>query len=313
VIDFRYHLVSIVSIFLALAVGIVLGAGPLKEDIGNTLTSEVNRLRDDKAALRTELDAASKGASARDEFTAAGNRTLLAGRLQDATLTLVVLPGADAEVVKSTTETLTAAGAKIGSTVTVLEAWTDPEKATFRNTLGQQLAPSVQVPLDQSGSAVLDSVLARALLTKAGNSPEGAATALEGMRTGELIRYTPDEAVPATGAVVVAGPVTGDEEAARDATASALAELAAALDEAGSGAVLAEAMPDPSATSQSSVVAAARGDGETAKALSTVDDADLPMGQASIVFALLEQFAGKAGQYGLQNDAAAAFPQLATK
>ena len=30
-IDFRYHLVSIVSIFLALAVGIVLGAGPLKE------------------------------------------------------------------------------------------------------------------------------------------------------------------------------------------------------------------------------------------------------------------------------------------
>ena len=36
VIDFRYHLVSIVSIFLALAVGIVLGAGPLKEDLGNT-------------------------------------------------------------------------------------------------------------------------------------------------------------------------------------------------------------------------------------------------------------------------------------
>ena len=30
VIDFRYHLVSVVSIFLALAVGIVLGAGPLQ-------------------------------------------------------------------------------------------------------------------------------------------------------------------------------------------------------------------------------------------------------------------------------------------
>ncbi|NIS33816.1 MAG: copper transporter, partial [Actinobacteria bacterium] len=28
-IDFRYHLVSIIAVFFALAVGIVLGAGPL--------------------------------------------------------------------------------------------------------------------------------------------------------------------------------------------------------------------------------------------------------------------------------------------
>ena len=57
-IDFRYHLVSIVSIFMALAVGIVLGAGPLKGQIGDTLSAEVTALRDDRAALRTELEAA---------------------------------------------------------------------------------------------------------------------------------------------------------------------------------------------------------------------------------------------------------------
>ncbi len=38
-IDFRYHIVSIVSIFLALAVGIVLGAGPLQNQLGITLTN----------------------------------------------------------------------------------------------------------------------------------------------------------------------------------------------------------------------------------------------------------------------------------
>ena len=81
VIDFRYHLVSIVSIFLALAVGIVLGAGPLKEDLGNTLTSEVKNLRQDKAALRGQLDQAERGTKARDEFTTASNRSLLAGAL----------------------------------------------------------------------------------------------------------------------------------------------------------------------------------------------------------------------------------------
>ena len=109
-IDFRYHLVSIVSIFLALAVGIVLGAGPLKEDIGNTLTSEVKNLRADKAALRSELDTAEKGTKARDEFTAASNRSLLADRLKDTTVTLVVLPGADPNLVKSTQGTLASAG-----------------------------------------------------------------------------------------------------------------------------------------------------------------------------------------------------------
>ena len=39
-IDFRYHLVSLISVFLALAVGIVLGAGPLRENLGDQLAGE---------------------------------------------------------------------------------------------------------------------------------------------------------------------------------------------------------------------------------------------------------------------------------
>ena len=47
-IDFRYHLVSLISVFLALAVGIALGAGPLKETIGDTLTGQVEVLRGER-------------------------------------------------------------------------------------------------------------------------------------------------------------------------------------------------------------------------------------------------------------------------
>jgi hypothetical protein len=313
VIDFRYHLVSIVSIFLALAVGIVLGAGPLKEDIGTTLTSEVTRLREDRTQLRAQLDDAEKAAQARDAFTEASNKTLLADRLQDQTLTVVVLPGADANLVKSTTSTLASAGAKIGSTVTVLDAWTDPDKATFRSTLGNQLAPSVQVPVDQGNAEVLDAVLARALLTKAGGNSAGAAAALEGLRTGELIRYTPDNVTPATGAVVIGGSVQGGSAAERTAEAESLSQLASALDEAGSGALLAAPRTDDGDNPQVSVVSTTRQDGDQAEQLSTVDHAELPMGQASIVFGLLEQFAGNAGHYGLGSDATAPFPALATK
>ena len=45
-IDFRYHLVSLVAVFIALAVGIALGAGPLREGISSTLESEVAQLRE---------------------------------------------------------------------------------------------------------------------------------------------------------------------------------------------------------------------------------------------------------------------------
>jgi hypothetical protein len=315
VIDFRYHLVSIVSIFLALAVGIVLGAGPLKEDIGNTLTSEVKNLRADKAALRAQLDAAEKGITARDEFTAASNRTLLAGRLADTTVAVVVLPGAEASLVKSTTETLTVAGAKIGSTVTVLDAWSDPDtsKVTFRNTLGQQLASQVQAPADPGEGQIVDSVLARAIMAKAGASRDGAAAALEGLRTGDLIRFTPDKVTPASIAVVIGGSVGGSEADVRESRAAALSDLAGAIDANSAGAVLIGTTPPAGSTNETSVVATARADGNLSKLLTTVDHGQLPMGQASMVFGLLEQEAGKAGQYGLDSGASAAFPQLATK
>jgi outer membrane murein-binding lipoprotein Lpp len=313
VIDFRYHLVSIVSIFLALAVGIVLGAGPLKEDLGNTLTSEVKSLRTDKAQLRAELDAAEKGNQARDEFTAASNKSLLPGRLTGTTVAVVVLPGAPSSLVKSLTEAITSSGGTVGSQVTVLDSWIDPAKATFRSTLGQQLASQVGVPVDQNGSQVLDAVLARSVLTKPGAPTSGAMAALEGLRTGDLIRFTPDQVTPATMAVVVAAPVSGSDADVRQAQAQSLAGLAGELDKAGSGALVAETTAKPGATDITSVVSTVRADGELSKQVSTVDDADIPMGEASMVFGLLEQEAGKAGHYGLGSDATAVYPQLATK
>ena len=312
-IDFRYHLVSIVSIFLALAVGIVLGAGPLKEDIGNTLTSEVKNLRADKAALRAELDAAEKGNEARDEFTAASNRTLLANRLAGTTVAVVVLPGAPASLVKSTTDILTYSGARIGSQVTVLDAWIDPQKATFRTTLGQQLASNVGVPVDENAGDIVDAVLARSIMTKAGATSTGGQAALEGLRTGDLIRYTPDTITPASVAVVISAPISGSNPDVRAAQATALSDLAAAIDSAGSGAVLGAASMKQGTTDLTSVVSTARANGDLSKQLSTVDDIEIPMGQASVVFGLLEQESGKAGHYGLAGDATASFPQLATK
>jgi hypothetical protein len=319
VIDFRYHLVSIVSIFLALAVGIVLGAGPLKEDLGTTLTQEVTKLRQDKAALRTELDAANKATEARDAFAAAGNPRLLADRLGGRTVALVVLPGVDSALVKSTSTSLTEAGATIGATITVSDAWVDPsaDKRAERTTLGDQLIESMKLEAPTAGQAI-DSVLAAATVevpaggsgAAGGTSAEGAAAALEQLRKADLVSVTPDGAPRATSAVVIAAPVTKGEAAEQKSRAEGLVDLAAALDSGGSGVVLAS-NTGAAVVQGESVISTARRDATVAKALSTVDDAGMPMGQASVVVALEEQYAGTSGHYGLASDASEPFAPLA--
>ena len=311
-IDFRYHLVSIVSIFLALAVGIVLGAGPLKEDLGNTLTRELTQLRQDKTGLRADLTAAQKDIAARDTWAEAVAPAVVSGTLSGKTVAVVVAPGADGGVVKDTVATLTAAGARVGSTITLTDAWVDPGKRTFRNNLANQLATLVKVPGGASSPDSLPgAVLSRAILSSTDRATSrlepGASQALDGLRTAELLDVSPDQITPASSVVMVGGPVKG---ATPEDTASRLAgyvQLARALDSGGSGVVVTAAdSSDPAVAGQ--LVTAVRKDSDATKGVSTVDDPGVPMGQATLAQALAEQYAGGVGQYGVAADAKAVLP-----
>jgi hypothetical protein len=317
VIDFRYHIVSIVSIFLALAVGIVLGAGPLKEDIGNGLTQQTSALRAEKTQLRTELDAARRGSTARDTFSAVVAPAIMKDKLASKFVALVVSPGVDADLVKNTTTALTTAGAKVGSTITLTDAWADPSKRTFRNTLANQLAELVKAPLAASPDQLAATVLARAILGGTGLSTQrvdpSASAALDGLVAGDLIKVSPDQIVPSSAVVFLAGPVKGPTQADTDAMLATYVQLARSLDAAGSGAVVASRSNTSDATRSGDLVAAARKDSEAAKVASTVDDADLPMGETTLVLALAQQYSGGVGQYGLAADAKAIAPNSTAK
>ncbi len=317
-IDFRYHLVSIVSIFLALAVGIVLGAGPLKEDIGNRLTQQTEALRAEKSQLRTELDAQKRGTAARDTFAAAVAPAVLNGKLTAKIVALVVAPGADADLVKNTTASLVTAGAKVGSTITLTDAWADPAKRTFRNTLANQLAALVKAPLAaNSPDQLAATVLARAILGGPDQSTErvdpSASAALAGLSAGDLIKVSPDQIAPSSGVVFLGGPVKGSTQPDTDARLATYVQLVRSLDAAGSGVVVATASNTTDATLSANLVAAVRKDSEAAKVASTVDNADLPMGQTTLVLSLAEQYSGGLGQYGLAADAKAVAPDTTAK
>ena len=311
-IDFRYHLVSIVSIFMALAVGIVLGAGPLKGSIGDTLTQEVTQLREDRAALRAELDAARKGATTRDEFTREAAVRLVGGALTGSKVALVTLPRADADHVGEVEELLATAGAEVVSRTTVEQAWVPQgaDATTKQTALANDLRRSVGLPqADSADSTPLDEVLASALVasdsTPVSDAAKGALDALAGEN---LIDVETADIARANSVVVIGGSIQGDIVADRDRAATRFASLALALDSAGRGAVLASDVGVVGFDGVASVVRAARGDAGTSRALSTVDDVSIPLGQVSVVYALVQQLGGGVGQFGRGDGGAAGYP-----
>jgi hypothetical protein len=307
-IDFRYHLVSIVSIFLALAVGIVLGAGPLKEDIGTRLTEQMTALRAEKTQLRTDLDTARRGTAARDTYSSAVAPAIMKNQLTGKTVALVITPGADADLVKNTTASLASAGARVGSTVTLTDTWADPAKRAFRNTMASQLAGLVKAPLGPSSPDQLAAtVLTRTILVGKDKrtEPSGASAraALDTLTTGDLVKVAPEQIVRSSIVVILTGPVKGSTQQDTDAQLTAYLQLIRSLEAGGSGTVVATVSNSADLTVSGDVVAAVRKDADLVNVVSTVDDADLPMGQTTIVLALAQEHAGASGQYGLASDA----------
>ena len=288
-IDFRYYLVSIVSIFLALAVGIVLGAGPLQGDIGTRLTEQITALRAEKTQLRNNLDTVNRDAAARDTFFSAVAPAVMKGRLTGKTVALVVEPGVDADLVTSATTALTQAGAKVGSTVTLTDAWADPSKSALRNTVASPYATLTTAPLGAgSPDQLAATVLAQAILAGTAKS---------------TVRLTPEASAAAK----------GSNQQDTDARLAAYVQLVRSLDAGGSGVVVAAKSNTTDATKSADLVAAVRKNSGALKTISTVDDADLPMGQGTLILALAQQYAGGAGQYGLAGDAKAILPDLTVK
>jgi hypothetical protein len=313
VIDFRYHLVSIVSIFLALAVGILLGAGPLQEDLGKTLSNQVSTLRKEKDVLRSQLDLAKAQVDASDKFVTAVAPALTESRLGGRSAVVVTLPGTDASLVTGVTKALTSSGATVSGTVEVQDAWTDPAKRSFRDQLLSSLAPLVGLE-EASGSldTRMGALLARALVVDRvsdADQPSTSATqALTGLKEAGLATFDGDGPAPATLAVVVAP--TPDENASadqREADTTAWVALAAQLDEASNGTVV---VGDDGASSSGGLVRALRADDVVAAKVSTVDDIAAAMGRIALVYALRQQMAGEAGQYGVGQSASALLPPL---
>jgi hypothetical protein len=295
VIDFRYHLVSIIAIFFALAAGIALGAGPLKAGVDQTLTQQTQQLREENQGLRDQIATLDAGNEYRDSFVGAVTPDLVERRLADRRVVVVALPGADTEQVTAVRDSVAAAGADVGATVTVDATWTDSSSAQLLDTLATELVSTGTTLPEGDGYDRGAAVLAGALVEPVGGpGSEGNATVLSAFVEAGVVAVDGEAEPEAQLAVVVAGEPLQDDEAER--RTGALVSLVAALDGAGAGAV---AAGPAAAAGAGGIVAAVRADGDVSQLASTVDVANLPSGRVAVVFALAEQAAGASGHYGI--------------
>ena len=144
-INFRYHVVSIIGIFIALAVGVVLGAGPLQSRIQAGVSSSASTSTADPL-LSARADAEAAGLKALASST-------LTGSLSSAKVALVVLPGASDDDVTAIRSTLTDAGASVIGRVTLTDNWQSTSMSQYRTTLSTTLASHLASGAAKTASA----------------------------------------------------------------------------------------------------------------------------------------------------------------
>lgn len=306
-IDFRYHIVSLISVFLALAVGIVLGAGPLKESIGDQLTGQVDQLRSEKDALRTELDAAHAGIGSRDAFLTEVSDDLVAGVLADRNVAVLALD----EVQDVEREALAAQIAAAGGTVTVqgrlADQWTDPKDAKFRQSLATTLTDLLEEAPERGGvDAELAYALAQAVTDVDPADPTvfsaQAALLQEILVDGELAAFSQITA-PADVVVLLAGPQEDTDDEAVQGVLAIQVLVATAMQVHAEAAVVA----GPDAV-EGGLLSAVREGAGPAQSLSTVEGVDELAGQVSVPLALAARITGVVGHYGPGQGATAVAP-----
>ncbi|UDY36245.1 copper transporter [Dermatobacter hominis] len=343
-INFRFHLISLVAVFLALGVGVAMGASFVDRATVDSLRGRVDDLDEGYRRRGVELDATRDQLGQSDSQAAAlagEGSEALADRLTDVPVVVLATEGVSGDLVEDTRTSLGAAGADLAGTVRLQPALTDPadsDLAAARQRFGlrgnaadvrTRLATDLGVSL-----ALLSAVPPEASDSTTTQAPTGDAAIVPTPTDAEQARAYIG-ALSDLGMLTVADTDTGGESrfplgsgfryvligGADEDPDAVLAPLATAeADRAPRTLTVAEARParptgEATTTTadqpaRGSLVESLRG-GEVADALSTVDDLEEAFGRIAAVYAVAEQRdTGRVGHYGTGTGATAPFPTV---
>ncbi|WP_028648324.1 copper transporter [Nocardiopsis sp. CNT312] len=339
-IDFRYHLVSIVAVFLALTVGIVLGTTMLQDPLLDTLQAETSDLRVQSEELRVQRDAADQVALGADQLAEALSGDVLGRRLDGLGVAVVAAPGADADVVAALADRVAEADGEIVGRIDLTPDLVEHGSASFVAAVARR-AFGASEQLSGTAYEQAGAVLGRALADvgkgggtggtdgddEAGSASDGpsasepeesaepreadggaaararAGAVLDDFAEHGLIALHGEPAGAADTVVVVApaAPLFGSDGDSEAVTA-ALVSFVTALGGQVGPTVLAG---DAASAQPGGLIARVR---SQESALATVDLAGRPVGDVITVLALADALEGAPGAYGVGEGAAGFAP-----
>jgi hypothetical protein len=301
-ISLRQHALSLAAVFLALAVGVVLGSGFLSDTL-------LSSLRDEKRDLYSQINGLNDQKNTLNEKLSAANNfdNQLAGRMVHDALggkSVVVFrtPDAKDDDVAAVSKFIGQAGGTVTGTVSLTQEFVDANSAEkLRTVVNSSILPAGQqlsTKLVDQGSQAGD-LLGIALLINANpavppvDDPQRD-TVLASLRDAGFIAYQPSDHIGAANAALI---VTGGalpQDAGNQGVS--VARFSAAMAPHGSGTLLAGR--DGSATG-GAALAVTRADAGISSTISTVDDLDTAPGRITAVLVLHDLInGGHVGQYG---------------
>jgi hypothetical protein len=304
VIDFRYHLVSLIAVFLAVALGIVIGTTALNNPISADIEARVDQLEQDKRQLEDQTQALTAEVNSADAFEQAVAPALVDGALDGSTVLMVATSDeVTPELMEQVGGLVTEAGGSVSGVVRLQPEFSDPatEGALLSYVTSPGLPAGVQLPETEDAGQLVGALLAQSLMipnAPGATSPqsEDVSSVLAGLSALDVLTVESSSVEPADHAVVLTGTGFDADAEQRNAT---LLELITALDSGGSGAVVAGT---GAAARENGLVGAIRADPELSAAVSTVDNVDRAAGRISTVLALGQEAEGTSGLYGTGED-----------
>lgn len=317
---FRYHIVSLVSVLLALAIGIALGGGPLKGEVDNSVVQSLRQTQHTAATQQVTISQQQDFSKFADAVVRGEEGRVLSHRLDGVRVALVELPGADATTTENLARLVRLSGGQVVGHYRIQQAMirassssvvaqvarrtarqhhgvTIPPGASPYETLGTLLARAIgaqvsdgALPYDSTSSSILDS-LDQAGLASSVTTPSGRADAVLYV-SGSGNGRNPD------GSPI---PLTSDQKTSY----GDLAVLTSSLAEHVGAAVVAG--PQDSARIGGFLMLV-RTDVQYSSVLATVDSAETETGAVVAMLAIEQDLRAGTGQYGAVAPADGALP-----
>lgn len=296
-INFRYHIVSLIAVFLALGIGIIMGTAVIDRAVVDRLErqqeglqADVDEVQAENNRLRDELREERDGAR---QLAEEGSERLLDGALPDVPVAVIGPRGAEAEGLEDLVSLLERSDADLRGTFWLTDRFALDDEEEVRD-----LAEALDFRPDASAGT-----LRSAAINRMAQALRGSGDALVALREAGFVDYEAPEGADGDELPVLAEGtrmvVVSDAAAAvpdRQLMLPLLRTLAEVrLDLAGLPLL---AVGDSPAEDEASFVSSIREDEELAARVSSVDDLEDFAGRLAAIIALADLGEGRTGHYG---------------